>query len=146
MGFDRKRKGKTQRQEKTKEIPGSNPTRVAGFLTHWDPVTFWKWDIKVVEIYWEGVYLAKLDKVWHWEINEKSEEEIRRNKRKVCIWCTPIVENIELNTFSFRCNVFTEEQLIIDARSAKNNFKSEAQRPTIKTLRAQIDILKNKCF
>ena len=31
VGFDRKRKGKTQRQEKTKEIPGSNPTRVAGF-------------------------------------------------------------------------------------------------------------------
>ena len=31
VGFDRKRKGKTQRQEKTEEIPGSNPTRVAGF-------------------------------------------------------------------------------------------------------------------
>ena len=58
----------------------------------------------------------------------------------------PIVENIELKVFSFRCNVFTEEQLIIDARSAKNNFKIEAQRTTIKTLRGQIDILKNKCF
>ena len=31
VGFNRKRKGKTQRQEKTQEIPGSNPTRVAGF-------------------------------------------------------------------------------------------------------------------
>ena len=31
VGFDRKRKGKTQRQEKTQEISGSNPTRVAGF-------------------------------------------------------------------------------------------------------------------
>ena len=31
VGFNRKRKGKTQGQEKTKEIPGSNPTRVAGF-------------------------------------------------------------------------------------------------------------------
>ena len=31
VGFNRQRKGKTQRQEKTQEIPGSNPTRVAGF-------------------------------------------------------------------------------------------------------------------
>ena len=31
MGFDRKRKGKTQRQEKTQEIPGTNPTRTPGF-------------------------------------------------------------------------------------------------------------------
>ena len=53
---------------------------------------------------------------------------------------------IDFEDFSFRCNVFTEEQLIIDSRSAKNNFKIEAQRTTIKTLRRQIDILKNKCF
>ena len=31
VGFDRKRKGKTQRQEKTQEIPSSNPTRTPGF-------------------------------------------------------------------------------------------------------------------
>ena len=58
----------------------------------------------------------------------------------------PVVENIELKDFSFRCIVFTEDQLIIDARRAKNNFKIEAQRTKIKTLRGQIDILKNKCF
>ena len=34
MGFDRKRKGETQRKEKTQKVPGSNPAGIVRFDEH----------------------------------------------------------------------------------------------------------------